>query len=802
MAVERLDAEKLYRRCEPDGFGFASTEELDELREPVGQPRAVEAVRFGVDIQREGYNLFALGEPGTGKRTLVRRFVEERARGCSVPPDWAYINNFEQPGEPRSLRLPAGIGSALRRDMQHLIERLPPALSSAFESEDYQTRRHAVEEEARERSEEAFEELQRQAQQRGLALLRTPVGWAFAPRQDGKVLSPEEFQQIPEERRSRLEADMDLLQKELQKVLGRMPRWEQEKEGKVRQLNREVSEYAVGHLIKELRERYAELPGVVEYLDEVRRDIVENVPGLIRPEQGAPTDGSEAASSFLRRYGVNALVDHGDATGAPVVFEDNPTHQNLLGRIEYMSRMGALITDFGMIRPGALHRANGGYLILEARKLLTQPYAWEGLKRALTSREIRLESLGQMLGLVSTVTLEPEPIPLDVKVILLGDRTLYYMLCELDPEFGELFKVAADFDDRVERTPDNQLTYARLIASLVRDHGLKHLDGAGTARIIEHLCRLAGDAQRISTRLDSLSDLLHEADYWASQNGNGLIGPAEIQRAIDAGIYRSDRVRERRREETLRQTILIDTSGEESGQVNGLSVMQLGGFSFGQPTRITARARMGRGEVVDIEREVKLGGPIHSKGVLILSAFLGARYAPEHPLSLAASLVFEQSYAGVEGDSASCAELYALLSAISGVPVKQSLAVTGSVNQHGRVQPIGGVNEKIEGFFEICAARGLSGEQGVLIPASNVKNLMLRADVIEAVRAGEFHVYPVQTVDDGIELLTGMPAGAPDGEGNYPDGSVNVLVQQRLTEFAEKGRRFARMAPGDEDEGG
>jgi len=500
---------------------------------------------------------------------------------------------------------------------------------------------------------------------------------------------------------------------------------------------------------------------------------------------------------------VNVLVDHSESKGAPVVYEDHPTYNNLIGRIEHIAHMGALVTDFNLIKPGALHRANGGYLILDARQLLLQPYAWDGLKRALRSREVRIESLSQVLSLVSTVSLEPEPIPLDVKVVLIGERLLYYLLYQLDPDFGELFKVEADFNEEIPRTPENNLLYARLIGTIARKEGLRPFDRGAVARVIEHSARMADDAEKLSIHLLSTADLLREADYWAGVAGNGVVTADDVQRAIDAQIHRADRLRELVQEEIKRGTILIDTTGERVGQVNGLSVIQLGNFAFGRPNRITARVRLGKGEVVDIEREVELGGPIHSKGVLILSGFLGARYAAERPLSLSASLVFEQSYSGVEGDSASLAELCALLSSLAEVPIRQSLAVTGSVNQHGEVQAIGGVNEKIEGFFDVCKTRGLTGEQGVIIPATNVQHLMLRQDVIEAVKAGQFHIYPVQTVDQGIELLTGIPAGERDEEGNFPEGSINQLVEARLIELAEKQRAFAaprKEAGGEEEE--
>jgi len=479
-----------------------------------------------------------------------------------------------------------------------------------------------------------------------------------------------------------------------------------------------------------------------------------------------------------------------------VVYEDNPTYAGLIGRVEHIAQMGALVTDFMLIKPGALHRANGGYLMLDARKVLMQPFAWEGLKRVLSAREIRIESLGQALSLVSTVSLEPEPIPLNLKVILLGEPLLYYLLSEYDPEFSELFKAAVDFGRDMPRNGDSNQLYARLIATLARRDRLLDLDRGAVARVIEYGARLVEDAEKLSVRLREITDLLREADHWAREAGRGVIGANDVQAAIDARIFRSDRIRERLQEAIQRGTLLIDTSGERVGQVNGLSIVDLGNFMFGHPSRITASVRLGRGEVLDIQREVELSGPIHSKGVLILSGFLGARYAPDRPLALSASLVFEQTYGEVEGDSASSAELYALLSALANAPIRQSFAVTGSVNQHGQIQPIGGVNEKIEGFFDVCRMRGLSGEQGVLIPATNVKHLMLRQDVIEAVRNSQFRIYPVSSIDEGIEILTGLPAGTREANGLFPDGTINQRIEIQLITMSELARLYGAPLAG------
>ena len=814
-SIQPLTPQQLCQKCDPSRFDFETTAELEDLTEIIGQERAVDAIQFGIGMQRQGYNLFALGPSGTGKRTTIRQFLDRKATSEPTPSDWCYVNNFEQPHKPRALQLSPGQGIVLREDMQQLIEELRTAIPAAFESEDYRTRKQEAEEEFKEQQEKVFSEIQKQALERNIGLMRTPAGLAFVPlreKEEGdekaekEVIGPDEFQRLPEEERKQIEAEISQLQEQLQATIRQARDWERQAREKIKELNREVAMFAVGHRIDELSKKYAEFPDVADYLNAVRQDIVENVEGFRKteetPEQimGIPLPRMFRESPIFRRYQVNVLVDHSQSEGAPVVYEDHPTYLNLIGRIEHVAQMGALLTDFSLIKPGALHRANGGYLILDAREVLVQPYAWEGLKRVLRSQEVRIESLGQALSIVSTVSLEPEAIPLDVKIVMIGERLLYYLLYQLDHDFGELFKVEADFNEQIPRSAPNSLLYARLIATMAHKEELRPFDRGAVAHVIDRSARMAGDAQKFSVHLASVADLLREADYWAEANGHDVVTANAVQQAIDAQIHRADRVRERMQEQIERGTKLIDTTGEHVGQTNGLSVTGMGKFAFGLPSRITARVRVGKGEVVDIEREVELGGPIHSKGVLILSSFLGARYAADHPLSLSASLVFEQSYGGVEGDSASMAELCTLLSALAEVPIKQSWAITGSVNQHGQAQPIGGVNEKIEGFFDVCRTRGLTGEQGVIIPTSNVQHLMLRNDVIEAVAAGQFHVYPVQTVDQAIELLTGLSSGERDEEGNFPEGSVNQLVETRLMDLAQKRRAFDQP-PGEEGEG-
>ncbi len=797
-----LAAADLCRRCDPDQFRFQTTDELEDLAQVLGQARAVNAIEFGVGMGRDGYNLFAMGPEGLGRRTIVRRHLERLAPRGQAPSDWCYVFNFDTPHKPCAVELPAGRASRFRQDMARLVEDLRAAIPAAFESTEYRAKQREIETEFGERQEQGVGAVGERAKSQGIALVRTPAGFGFAPRHGDGVMNPEEYRKLPQAEQQRLESAISVLQEELEGAIHDMPKWRRESQRKLRELNRQVTRAAVNGLIEELKAEYQSLPAVLRYLASMQEDVLDHAEVFRQPKDGeqptlfgVPLPLSEMGESFLRRYQVNVLIERGGTDRAPIVYEDHPTHDNLVGRIEHIAQMGALVTDFTLIKAGSLHRANGGYLVLDALKVLLNPLAWEALKRALRSREVRIESLGQALSLISTVSLEPEPIALDVKVVLVGQRLLYYLLHAYDPEFGELFKVAVDFEEDMGRAPEADLLYARMIATAARQEKVRPLDRGAVARVIEHGSRNAGDAEKLSVQMRDINDLLRESDYWAGAAARKVICAEDVERAIEARVERADRVRDRLQEEILRGRLLIDTAGSRTGQVNGLSVAQLGGFSFGIPHRITARVRLGAGKVVDIEREVELGGPIHSKGVLILSGFIAGRYAANKPLSLSASLVFEQSYGGVEGDSASCAELYALLSALADAPLSQFLAVTGSVNQHGAVQSIGGVNEKIEGFFDICRSRGLTGEQGVLIPASNVKNLMLRRDVVEAAAAGKFHIYPVDSVDQGIEILTGVPAGERDATGEFPAGTINFRVERRLAEFAERTRAFGAAAP-------
>ncbi|OGO55374.1 MAG: ATP-dependent protease [Chloroflexi bacterium RBG_16_72_14] len=797
--VKPIPADRLARRCDPSAFEFATTADLPELDEIVGQDRAVEAVAFGIAIRQPGYNLYAMGPEGIGKYSLVRQFLLDRARAEPVPDDWCYVHDFGDPRRPRALRLPAGEGHRLKERIGNLDRELRAAIPAAFESEEYRNRRQALETALKDRREGALLDFERRAAGRGIGLLRTPVGVGLAALRDGKVLERDDIAKLPAAERQRLATATEELEDELGELVQRtFPSWERETRAAIRQTGEAVTKRAVGHLIDDVRRHYRDHAAVLAHLEALEKDVVANAEEFLAAAQPRELPSLLAArledGAVFRRYQVNLLVDNAETAGAPVVFEDLPTQPNLLGRVEHTAQLGALVTDFTLIRPGALHRANGGYLVLDARRLLVQPFAWEELKRALRAGVVRIEPLGDRLGL-ATVSLEPEPIPLATKVVLVGDRQVYYLLAELDPDFLELFKVQVDFEEDVPRRPATEQQYARLMGTIAARAGMPPLEPGAVAAILDHASRLAGDAERLSTHMRRLTDVLREAADRSTKAGQDRVTAADIAGAIEAQRRRASRIHERSLEDIARGTMLVATSGEVVGVANGLSVVPLGEVAFGRPSRITASVRLGDGEVVDIEREVNLGGPIHSKGVLILSGFLGGRYGRSRPLTVQASLVFEQSYGGVEGDSATLAETCALLSAIGEVPLRQSIAVTGSLNQQGGVQPVGGVNEKVEGFFDVCAARGLDGTHGVIVPAANLPHLMLREDVVAAARGGRFSVWAVSTVDEALALLTGLPAGERADGGAYPPGSVNGRVEAGLVALAERAREFAVLQP-------
>ena len=763
----------------------------------LGQQRAVESLRFGIEVDRADHNVFVLGPIGCHRHALAEEMAQARAKDKGAPDDWCYANNFSDPERPRVLRLPAGRGAEFRDDMRALMAEVRIAIPSVFEEDDYRNQLKAIEGETQEEIEQLWKDIKAKAAGEDIAVLQTPTGYVLAPTSDGKVVDDKEFEALPKAKRRKLQAAIKTLSEELQARIESLPKLRKEHHERIRALDQEVAAHTIDALIRELKTRYADVPDVARYLEAAQRDMIENAQEFRESAEPALPFLRRDATSLLATYEINLVVGNSPGTPAPVVYEPNPSYPNLIGKVEHRAEMGALLTDFHMVRGGALLQANGGYLILDAHRVLGRPFAWDALKQALFTRQVRIESPADTLGYVSTTTLKPEPIPLDVKVILVGERWLYYLLSRYDREFGSLFKVAADFEDDMARTPDNVGAYAQLILQRARDLELMPFDMTAVERVIEQRAREADDSQRLSMDIQSLDDLLVEADHWARRREAREVSSRDIVEAIGHRKMRLSRVQARIVDAIQRETLLIDTAGERVGQVNGLSVVDLGDYRFGYPTRITATTRVGTGEVVDIEREVKLGGAIHSKGVMILSSALSSRYARDVPLSLHGSIVFEQSYGGVDGDSASVAELCALASSIADIPIRQCIACTGSINQLGRVQAVGGVNEKVEGFFDICRQRGLDGSHGVVIPEDNVKHLMLREDVVEAVRQGQFTVYAARELDEAIEILTGEAAGTRDADGLYAEGTVNRRVEDRLVEFARHRKQFAETAGND-----
>lgn len=804
MPARSLPADALAARCDP--AQLASDGAPADAAGLVGQARARAAAEFAIGMCRAGYHLYVMGPPGSGRHRLVRSVIDARiGQGCSPRSDWVYVHDFAAPHRPIALQLAAGRGAQLRADLRALVDELRSTIPAAFESEEYAAEQERLNAAFKERVERGLLEVSATAQAQGLVMVRTPVGFTFAPRKGDEVMAPPDFDALPPAERSRLQQAMAQLQEQLVQALRESMRLRKEHADRLRALNRSTTELAVDHAFAELRPRYAELAPVAQYLDAVRAAVIDNADAFRAGEDGDPNAALMRADA-LGRFEVNLVVDAGGSDRAPVVDADLPSYQNLVGRVDHSARFGMLVTDFRHIKAGLLHRANGGYLLVDALKLLTQPFAWSALKRALLAGQIRIESMAEMYSMVSTVPLEPQPIPLDLKVVLFGDRALGRMLQDGDPEFGELFRVVADLDDDLPRDAPTQRALAASLRAQAQAQGLLAPSDAALARLIDHGARRAGDAQRISAQLRLLVDLLAEADHLARAAGRSALDAPEIAAAIGARRERAARVDERIRDAMLRELLAIATDGSRVGQVNGLAAYDGGGETFGAPSRITATTRLGDGRLIDIQRETRMAGPVHAKGVLILSSFLAARFSRVRAHSIVASLVFEQTYGMVEGDSASLAELLALMSSIGELPLRQDLAVTGSVDQFGTVQAVGAINEKIEGFFDLCAARGLSGSQGAVLPASNAAQLMLRDDVVEAVAAGRFAVYAVATVDDALALLTGLPAGDPAQPGS---DSANGRIAQRLREYASlrqdgqraAGRPFARRVGGAERNG-
>jgi lon-related putative ATP-dependent protease len=795
-----LATEELWNPATLEGFDFETTEALPEAVTIIGQPRAVQAIDFGVGIASFGFNIYALGAAGTGRATTIDAFLERVARDEPVPNDWVYVNNFTDANQPNAISLPPGTAVRFRRDMEEFVEDLLRDIPRAFEAEDYERRKEVIVREMQENRNGAFSQLEHKVNERGFTLLRTAMGLGVAPVLNGQVLTPEAYQQLDEPTRKDIEERQKLLQSEMAQTMRGIRDLEKNTKRQLQDFDREIADFAVSNLMVELQEEYGHLEEVPEYLAAVQADIVDNVGGF-KGEEESPEGLTSALragrrQALLRRYQVNVIVDQSEQKGAPVVFQPNLTHSNVVGRIEHRPEFGTMVTDFTMIKPGSLHRANGGYLVVEMRGLLTNAFAWEALKRALKNRSIRTEEIGTQYQVLSTVTLEPEPIPLDVKVVLIGDPLAYYLAYEYDEDFRKLFKVQADFGTEFDRTPDACQDYAQFVAARCHQEELLHFEPQAVGRIVEHGSRLANHKSKLSTRFGEIADLVREASYWAKQQGRDRTTAEDVHRALDERVFRANRAEERMQELIHEGTIRVDVEGDAVGQVNGLAVLSLGNYAFGKPSRITAQTYTGKAGVVSLDREAKLSGRIYDKGLFTLTGYLGGKYALKSALSLSAFISFEQLYEGIEGDSASSTELYALLSSLSGVPLKQGIAVTGSVDQWGNIQPIGSVNEKVEGFFETCQQRGLTGDQGVMIPERNVVNLMLRAEVRHAVEEGQFHVYPVRTVDEGLEILTGVPAGQVQDDGSYPEGSIHGRVAARLEEIAEN------LKPKDADEDG
>jgi len=795
-----LPVDKLRFMCDEKVFDFETTASISPLDVMIGQKRAVKAMEFGLFAKNQGYNIFISGLVGTGKITYAKAAVTKVAAQEPVPGDWCYVNNFKNSSQPIALLLPPGRGQSFCKDMEELIEDIKTEVGKIFSSDDYEQSKNAIIKVFQERRSVLINSFNDKAEENGIMPQWSTTGFIGVPMADGKAIPPEEFQQLDKEEKDKIEKKIVTVHEKAMEVVRRMQELEREMREEIRKLDGKVGLFAAGSLIEEVKEKYQENAGVVEYLEAIKQDAVKNINDF---KASNADDDQSNPFAFLKKnnqdtlrdkYKVNLLVDNRDLKGAPIIVESNPTYYNLVGRVEYETRMGMMSTDFTMIKAGALHKANGGYLILNARDMLTNLGAWEVLKRILKTQKLFVENLSEQYGLTAMASLKPKPVPIDVKVILIGNPYLYYLMYNYDEEFGKLFKIHADFDTQMESNTDNIQKMAGFISSTVESKALKHFDRSAVAKMVEYSCRLAGSQKKLTTRFSEVVKILCEADIWATMDNSKIVTAQHVKQAIIEKNYRSNKYEEHLQEMFVDGKLMIDTDGRKVGQVNGLAVMAVGEYMFGKPSRITANTYMGKGGIVNIERETKMSGTSHSKGVLILSGYIGQKYAQKLPLVLTASITFEQLYGGVDGDSASSTELYALLSSLSGVPIKQYIAMTGSVNQKGEIQPIGGVTEKIEGFFNVCKIKGLTGEQGVMIPHQNVNELALNDEVIEAVGQGKFHIYPVETIDQGIEILTDVPAGECQADGTYPVGSIHYLVSQQLKEYTDSFIKLSKAA--------
>ncbi|MBI1910484.1 MAG: AAA family ATPase [Deltaproteobacteria bacterium] len=796
--VNPLPVEELSWTCNPERFSFKTTEELPSLQAIIGQDRALRSIDFGLGIPNSNYNMFVLGESGTGKNTTVLDIITRKAKGEPVPDDWCYVFNFSDPDMPTAINLPPGTGSEFASDMNELIDTLRRDIPKVFESKDYEKHRDEILEGQQERTRALFFRLEQKAIERGLLLKKTVSGLAVVPAKGNKPMSQEDFDNLPAERKVLIEQDLTILQEKLSDAIREARNIEKETKERINALDREVVQYVVNPLVNELLEKFKQFKGVVEYLYKVKENVLENIDDF-RPKEEMPLAIGgirlQKQEPTFDRFRVNLIVNNKDTEGAPVICETNPTYYNLFGRVEYKVQLGVATTDFTMIKAGSVHKANGGYLIVNALDVLKNIFVYDSLKRMIKNGEVRIEDVWEQYRLVSSTTLKPSPIPSKIKIVLIGEPFIYYILHNLDNEYRKLFKVKADFDNVMPNDASNVEKYAHFVATRCREENLIPFDRTGVARIVELACRYAGDKERLTARFNEIKNLVVEASYWAGAAGAKSVTIEHVEKAESERIYRNSKISDKLRDYIKDDTILVDTEGRVVGQVNGLAILDPGDFAFGKPSRITAKTYMGDAGVVNIEREVKMSGRIHNKALMILTNYLGERYAQKFPLTLSASITFEQLYDEVEGDSATCTEVYALLSSLSGLPIDQGIAVTGSMNQKGEVQPIGGVNEKIEGFFEICKTKGLTGKQGVIIPKRNVRNLMLRKEVIEAVKEGQFSIYPISMVDEGFEILTGVEIGERDSQGNFTEGTASYLVEKKLYGLAKSLKEFGRPQP-------
>jgi lon-related putative ATP-dependent protease len=789
--ITKLSPEELYKRCDPDMFSFDTTDEIDDFKVTIGQEKAMRAMDFGLTMDSKGFNIFALGENGTGKMSTIMTLLKDKASQEKIPDDWCYVYNFKNPDAPIVIPLGAGMGLSFQKEMDEFIGILRIEIPKAFESKEYEEQKGKIIEQFKQKQSEYFSKLDEEAKIRGFAIKRSPGNVMIVPvNEKGEMLSKEEFDALDETAQKQMEETGRMFQGRLNDAMRVLKETEKIVRDMLAKLEKMIALDIAGPLVESMKKKYSENSKMLTYFEDLKEEILSHLWEF----KSANEEQQPTPMSFLKmpqqevpvaKYSVNMFVNNGENEGAPVVFESNPTYLNLFGRIEYKVTYGMATTDFSLIKAGSVHKANGGYLILNAADLLKNPFSYDALKRALKNREIKIEDILEQYRMISTSTLKPEAIPLNAKVILMGNPQLYYLLYAYDEESRELFKVKADFDSRIDRTTENIDKYAAFIAHCQKEEGLLPLDKGGVAKIIEFGSRFADHQNKLSVKFSDVVDLLRESHYWALKADSKIVKAEHVSRAVAEGIYRVNRVEERIQEMMLEGTLIVDTEGTRIGQVNGLAVLDLGDYSFGKPSRITAKTFAGRAGVVNIERETKMSGKIHEKAIMIISSYLGSKYAVKKPISLSASITFEQLYEMIEGDSATCAELYTLLSSISGAPLKQCFAVTGSMDQNGDVQPIGGVNEKIEGFFELCRMRGFDGSHGVIIPRKNALNLFLKEEVVNAVRDGKFAVYTIDKMEEGLEILTGMPTGEMNESGEYPEGTINYLIAKRLMEISE-----------------